>query len=467
MRRIQLAELRDSWPGWLGVSLGFIATNFALALAALVALAGLKLVSSGVLPVLQSAALVITPIQNLVFCTFIGAAVIGTSTSLVVDSRRGSLARLALNGATPRQVVSTILTQLVVVSVACSVIGDVLAFVALEPALVYLTNEREEGIPVPPAIYAAWPVLAANVLAVGVAVLGGWRQARKASLIPPVEALRVASTGQEDKMTTGRWVAVGVGVLLVALTYGLIPVVTSISGKETISNLMMSSMFLLIIMAMVLTLAAPVVVGPITRLWTTLVPSFEPSWHLARTNAIVKATRTTKSVVPVMMTVGLSFGMVAISGSMQATLTANGFNERLEAIGPATTAVFLALSLLVALSGGIGSLIMMSKQRVAELALSGVFGTTPAQRVAMPIMEAMIIAITGLILAAAMTVVSIGFLAIGIPAADYRFGFAPSWATFGLAFGVSAAITVAATVLPTLPSLRRPEPKVIARLVAE
>ena len=39
--------------------------------------------------------------------------------------------------------------------------------------------------------------------------------------------------------------------------------------------------------------------------------------------------------------------------------------------------------------------------------------------------------------------------------------------TFALAFGASLLVTVAATVLPTLASLRRPEPVVIARLVAE
>lgn len=40
MHRLQLAELRDSWPTWLGVSLGFITTNFALVLSALTLVAG-------------------------------------------------------------------------------------------------------------------------------------------------------------------------------------------------------------------------------------------------------------------------------------------------------------------------------------------------------------------------------------------------------------------------------------------
>jgi putative ABC transport system permease protein len=119
------------------------------------------------------------------------------------------------------------------------------------------------------------------------------------------------------------------------------------------------------------------------------------------------------------------------------------------------------------MAGGVGSLIMMSKQRDAELALSGIVGTTPAQRLAMPIMEGAVIAVTGALMSLVMVASSIGFLAISFPALAFRFAFSPSYATLGVAFVIATVVTIAATTLPTLASLRLPEPKVIARLVAE
>lgn len=66
-----------------------------------------------------------------------------------------------------------------------------------------------------------------------------------------------------------------------------------------------------------------------------------------------------------------------------------------------------------------------------------------------------------------MVAVSVGLLAVDFPAADFAFAFAPTWARFAVPFAVSVAIMVAATVLPSLLLLRQPEPRVVARLVAE
>ncbi|HEX8510138.1 MAG TPA: FtsX-like permease family protein [Propionibacteriaceae bacterium] len=470
MGKLHLAELRDSWSAWLGVCVAFIVVNFTLALTALAQLAGVRAVQSGTLARFDSTAFAFTPAMNFVFCAVIGAVVIGSSTSLVVDSRRGSLARLALTGATPRQVVSTVMTQLTVVSLACSLIGGALAFVALQPALDFLAVERGDGevVPAPPAIYALWPVLLASLVAVGLALLGGYKQARRASRIPPVEALRQASGGgRDERMTRSRWLGAGLCLLIIVGAFAAIPAITAVRTKETISNLLQASMVLLIVAAVLLARIAPLVVGPLTRAWTRLVPSFDPSWDLARGTTVAKAARLTKSVVPVMMAIGLLFGLVALGDTLFSSATANGYVFQVGHAGAATLFLFLGLPLLVALAGGVGSLVMMSKQRDAELALSGIVGTTPAQRLAMPVMEGVIITVTGAILSLVMVAVAVGFLAVGFPAADFNFAFSPSLLTFAIAFLVSLSITVAATLLPTLASLRRPEPRVIARLVAE
>ena len=246
MRQLHLAELRDSQSAWLGICVAFTATNFALALASLTLVTGVTAVQSGALNYWKSAGFTFVPGLNLFFCAIVGALVIGAATSLVVDSRRGSLARLALTGATPRQVVSTIMSQLTVVSLACSVVGDALALVAFEPTLRYLANDPSEPLAVPPAIYAAWPVLLANLFAVGLALLGGLRQARQASRIPPVEALRQATGDRDERMTRGRWVSSGLLLLIVVGAYGAIPALTPSAPRRrsaTSSCLAWSSSF--------------------------------------------------------------------------------------------------------------------------------------------------------------------------------------------------------------------------------
>lgn len=469
MRRLHLAELRDSWPAWLGVSIGFIVINFTLALSALALVSGIAAVNAGKLVLEESAAFVWAPAMNLVFCALIGATVIGSSTSLVVDSRRGSLARLSVQGVTPQQVVSTVMIQLITVSLVCSAIGGALALLALRPVLFWVAYGRrnDENLPPPETVHALWPVLLAALFAVVITLLGGFKQARLASRIPPVEALRQANDRADDRMTVLRWIRVGFWVLIVLASFATIPAMTAEPTSETMSNLLQVSMILLIAMAVLLSDLAPLIVGPLTRAWTRLVPPANPSWGLARATTVAKASRLTKSIIPVMIAIGLSFGMVAQGDVIVSSLAANGFDIQLTGTGVGTFVIFLGLPLLIALSGGVGSLIMMSKQRDAELALSGIIGATPAQRIAMPIMEGLIIAVTGTLLALVMVVVAIGYLALGFASTEFTFAFTPSVGTFAAAFGICLAVTILATLVPTLASRRLPEPRVIARLAAE
>jgi putative ABC transport system permease protein len=417
---------------------------------------------------INSASFTWGPAFNLVLCSIVGAVVIGSSTSLVVDSRRGSLARLALTGATPAQVVVTIMSQLAVVSLACAVLGDVAAYLLLDPVMSFLlsTDNNELLVRATP-VYALWPVLLANLFAVGLALLGGLKQARRASGIPPVEALRQATGASADRMTLGRWVRAGLCLALIVTTYSVMPSVSAATGKEGFSNTFQASALLLIVAGALLAQIAPLVVGPLTRAWTALVPSFDPTWDLTRSTTVTKAARLTKTVVPVMLAIGIFFGLAALGATMQSTFRANGDPTVIEGIGAIDMLPILGLPLLLALSGGVGSLIMMSKQRNAELALSGIVGTTPAQRVLMPVLEGVVITVTAAILSLVMVAVCIGIMAVGVPAAGLVFAFVPRYAVFGAGLLVCLVITVAATLLPTLPSLRLPEPRVIARLVAE
>ena len=469
MRRIVLAELRDSWPAWLGVSVGFVTTGFGLALSALVLWSGF--VASGTtLPEQEAFTYAFQGGLNLVLCLVVGLSVVSAGTGLVIDSRRGAVARLALTGATPAQVVGTVLNQLTVVALASAVIGDVLAAFALEPTLVYLMRERgvdSIGVPAPPVIDLGvlFLVDAAWVLVV---LLGGLRQARRGSRIPPVEALRQAQglAGRRPR-AVGRWIRAVVAMLLTAAMFAAVPVLAADRNKETFSQIMQLNLLTLVLAGWLLSQLVPLLVRPLTAAWTRLVPTRDPSWLMARATVLAKADRLAGSVTPVMFTTGLTFGLLGLPATYNACFAASGFGVTLEHVSPATFTVFLGPALAIAMAGSVGSLFMMSKQRDAELALLGIAGATPAQRTAAATLEAVIVTVTAAILGLVMVAVAFAHLAYGTPAAGLVFALSVPVLPFLVAMLVTGAITAAATVLPTQRSLGLPEPKVVARLVAE
>ena len=128
MRTILLAELRGSLRTWLGVSLAFVATNFALLFP------GLVWVSVATAGGDSAMSLSVLAVTNMVFSALVSLSVLGTTTNLALSARRGALARLALGGATPQQIVRTVVVQLVAMSLLSSVVGAVLAMLALRTA---------------------------------------------------------------------------------------------------------------------------------------------------------------------------------------------------------------------------------------------------------------------------------------------------------------------------------------------
>ncbi|MGO2586400.1 MAG: hypothetical protein ACTH9F_13750, partial [Brachybacterium tyrofermentans] len=69
----------------------------------------------------------------------------------------------------------------------------------------------------------------------------------------------------------------------------------------------------------------------------------------------------------------------------------------------------------------------------------------------------------GLIMAAG----ALAVLTVGLPAAGMTYAFVPPTAMFAVTVIATTVITIGATVIPTLRSLREVEPALIARLVAD
>ncbi len=463
--RMAVADLRDSWSAWACVSFTFLVTGATLGLSALV---------------LHSAAintglddnyrflLISIGATNVLFCSMVALAVVGTSTALVVTSRRGAIARLLLAGAAPGQVVRMLLLQLIVVTLVCSVAGNAVALSSQGWVLRIIAEDR--GYAPVPAVFSPPVLLASSLYCAAVAMMGGLRQARRATAIPPVEALR-ASSGAAVASTTRvgmvmRWTGF---VMICALIVGAAAFFRSAAedfGPDAFQNLMQMAAFSLPVFGLGLSLIAPSVVGPLTRLWTRLVPIPGATWHLARHTVISRSDRLVKSVIPVMFAVGLLFGMMAIGDSVSATLLANGFGFELDGSSLVALLALMGLSIAIAFAGSVSNLMMMTRQRDAELALDGVIGATPLQQASLPALEATMVTGTAALLGLTMAGVSIGVLAYGLPyAVDVYAISLPLMMLLGILL-VSWVITLLATVLPSIPSLRRPAPRVIAQLVA-
>lgn len=469
MRQLYRAEVRGSAGAWAAVSFTFVGLAFALALSLMVADTGMAAHTSGLLTLPEASSIFSMGYLNVVLCSLVGLSVVGSSTSLVVNSRRGSVARIALAGATPGQVVQTVMVQLAVVSIACSVAGAVLAVPALAPAVTFVATTRDGGVPVPPMVYNPGSIVLAALVTLGVALLGGWRQARRASRIPPVEALRQATIGVESRHGWLRWTMFGLWLVVIAGAFAAAPTIVAMSpAKEAFTNVFFVSMLMLVVAGIALAAGGPLTVGGLTRLWTAAIPpSASPTWHLARNTVLAKSERLSRSVVPAMFAVGLLFGMEAMGASLIATVYLFDPTTQLENSGIDTLIHFLGMPIALALLASVGSLVMMGRQRDAELALAGIVGATPAQQRVLPVMEGLIISVTATILGLVMTATCLGYAAFGITFTQWPFVGVLPWAVLVATAVVVALITIAATALPTLPALRLPAPRVIARLVAD
>ncbi|XVX20527.1 FtsX-like permease family protein [Actinomycetota bacterium] len=467
MTKIALADMRESWLAWLGVSLAFVTSSFCLALSSMFIMSSLEGKDSGVLKGDAPGQFLADGVMNLLFCSMVSLAVIGTATALVVASRRGAIARLLLTGATPSQVVRFVMTQLVLTVFVCAILGALLSRFAVQPALDYVAADRKT--PHVEAVLAPDAMLGGALFTVVLALFGGLRQARAASRILPVEALRQSrdsGTARRSRASVVlRWL---VFVVLAAVIVGMVFFFKGAAkemGRDAPMNLAQMSLASLFLTGLGLAVVAPLIVGPMTRLWTAL-PVPGAAWHLARHTAIAKSDRLVKSVVPVMFAVGLVFGLVAFAGTMDRSIS-DSMGIQLEGSSAEAMMSMIALPLAIAVAGSVGSLVMMSRQRDAELALDGVIGATPSQQTVIPVLEALIVTVTATVLGLVMALVSTTFLYVGFRTLMPRAHLVMPFGYLASAIAVCFLVTAAATLLPTLRSLREPAPKVVARLVAE
>lgn len=467
MIKLSVADLRDSWVSWLGVSLAFVVTNTMLVLSAILLMTANDPASRKILGSDNANLLTAYGVLNIVLSSLVGAAVIGASTSLVVVSRRGAIARLLLSGATPGQVSRLLTTQVAIVSVLAGIVGALIAGASAQPLLDIISRDRDMALVT--AITSPPVILATVVACMALCVLGGLRQSRAASRIPPVEALRAATDGSARREGPVRITLRGLRFLIcvsaLAIAFPAFRILAPKLGDEALQTLMQFTFYAIPITGLALTTILPWVCGGLSRLWTGLIPIRSVSWHLARTSAIAKSDQLVRSIVPVMFAVGLLFGIMIVGDTFQATLRRIGGPE-LEGNSTTTLLSILGPGLAIAVAGSVGNLVMMSRQRGADLALAGVLGATPRQQILVPALEALIITVTASLLGLIMAAVSGALLTYGLAILLPESQLSIPWSILGVSTLISLVIVVLATTVPVLRSLRQPAPRIINRFVA-
>lgn len=468
MKALHLAELRASWQAWLSVCLAFVTASFSLALALLAVNSTMHYATdTGMTPV-EAASTTGMIWFNVALCIPVAMMVIGSVTQLVIASRRPSIARLALAGATPAQITWILTVQLIVVSVASAVVGCILAIIAQQPVLDMLSSDRStEGVDsVIPALLAAWPFLIAVAVSVLVAVIGGNRQARRATRIPPVEALRTAAVGEKPTRYVARWIGfVLVFLMSIGLGVGIIVAFPYIEYQKG-DIIMQAGMGALLFLLWAISLVAPMILSPLTRLWTGLIPTKSAVWHLVRHNVIAKGDRLAKTVVPMTLAISLPLGIMMLGQSFSDMLVRRG-QEGLGHGSLETLVLLVGLPFLIALAGAICNLIMLSRARDAELALDRLAGATPAQARWILVLEGLTMFGSSLVLVVVPLALFAAFIWAGLETAYGEGLVSLPLVESGQLIGGVLLLAVLATTLPSLKSIDQPAPKVIARLIAD
>jgi putative ABC transport system permease protein len=237
---------------------------------------------------------------------FITIFVIASTFAFAVASRRREIGLLRLVGATPKQIRRMILGEALVVALAASITGAVLAQLATPLLLAKASYTELAPVKLEPA--SPWVALAiAMGIGIVVAMLGARSAARRAGRIGAVDALREAAL---EPPRIGP-VRVIFGVLVLAGSIVLLALIRPGTGEGVVPLAMFTPMLLVV----ALTLLAPLIVPTIGRLLAVpLVAWTKVSGRLARSNVVAAPRRTASLAAPIL-------AISAIAGSMVLTLS--------------------------------------------------------------------------------------------------------------------------------------------------
>jgi putative ABC transport system permease protein len=226
---------------------------------------------------------------------FVGSFIIYNTFSILVAQRMRETALLRAIGASRRQVLGSILLEAFVVGVVASVLG-VIGGVAVAGGLKALLAGFGVDIPAGGIVLTTNTIVTSFVIGVGVSMVSAVFPARRASRVPPIEAMR--SVALESTKTSR--VRLVIGLLLTALGGGLIAL--GIVGSGGVAAVGAGVPLTFIGVAVL----GPILAKPATRALGAPLPAVRAMpGVLARNNASRNPKRTSATASALMIGVGL------------------------------------------------------------------------------------------------------------------------------------------------------------------
>lgn len=340
-----------------------------------------------------------------------GVLVIFLVMGSAIRQRRRQLALLALQGATPLQLLVITQVQVIVISVAASLVAAVVAPLLLGPWTRSLALLDGHGIALPiewQLVPWAW-AQACRLFGCMVAVIGTGFTISALNRVSPVEGARM-STNPPARLGGFRAfcvVVVGCG----AATLLALPSFTTahvdagllhgmgmrqlLPQFQSIGNYCVGA---LVCIVCTLGLGAPVILKYVTKAWTALLAMPSPVWSIVRRQSVARIHRSSTTMVSFAAGLTLFFGLLEISAvSAQSVRDIPQLRGMTNADAAQMLTYFMG-PLCIAAAGAIAGFVISARGRSLDTALVNVAGATPAQLKAMAALDGLIIITTTLII---------------------------------------------------------------------
>ena len=243
---------------------------------------------------------------------FVGSFLVVNTFGIVVAQRSREFALLRAVGASRRQVSTAVLVEALAVGLIASAIGLLLG-IGLATLLPILIGAFGIDLPTSGSVIAARTVVVAFVVGTGVTMVAAIAPARRASRVPPVEAMRGAATQPAAPLLRRSLVGAVLAVLgALGLTLGLSGVMAQ---PLAVVGVGAALAFIGI------TLLAPLLAGPVARLLGALPARFSVPGKLARGNAGRDPRRTASTASALMIGLALVSAVTILTASIQGAVS--------------------------------------------------------------------------------------------------------------------------------------------------
>lgn len=243
---------------------------------------------------------------------FVGSFLVVNTFGIVVAQRSREFALLRAVGASRRQVSTAVLVEALTVGLIASAIG-LLFGIGLANLLPVLIGAFGIDLPTSGSVIAVRTVVVAFIVGTGVTMVAAIAPARRASRVPPVEAMRGAATQPSSPLfqrsVVGAVLAVvGAAGLILGLS-GVVPQPLAVVGAGAA------------VAFIGVTLLAPLLAGPVARLLGALPARFSVPGKLARGNAGRDPRRTASTASALMIGLALVSAVTILTASIQGAVS--------------------------------------------------------------------------------------------------------------------------------------------------